>query len=120
MISVKHDKLKISKISEELLNYLLSHGSNDISINIKEGNEFYKVEVISRNTNITKEELEKIRGKLTIEKHEEIEEYYWCLAGESDVDTELSLVGMMVDRADVIYNENGVLEIVLYRNKNDK
>lgn len=116
---MKHDKLKISRISEELLNYLLLHGSDDISINVKQESEFNKIKVVSRNINITKEELERIKKKLTIEKHEEIEEYYWCLAGESDVDTELSLVGMMVDKAEVIYDENGTLEIVLYRNKND-
>ena len=45
-----------------------------------------------------------------------MEEYYWELAGESDVDTELTLVGMMTDNAEINISED-MIEVVLYRYK---
>ena len=45
-----------------------------------------------------------------------MEEYYWNLTGESDVDCELSLIGVMTDYVKVNL-KNNILKIELYRNK---
>ena len=47
-----------------------------------------------------------------------MEEELWSLAGSVDYDTELSLVGMMTDEADVRHEEEtGIVEIELLRKK---
>ena len=45
-----------------------------------------------------------------------MEEYYWALVGDCDVANELSLVGMMVDEAEV-QHEGSEIKISLYRYK---
>jgi hypothetical protein len=45
-----------------------------------------------------------------------MEEFYWELTGESDHDSELSIVGMMIDKVEFIH-ENESLKIILYRYK---
>lgn len=113
---MKHDKLKISRMSEELINYLFSIGAGEISINIKEDDTKYIISAECKKVILSEEESKRIKRIFKIEKSEEMEEYYWCLAGESDVDTELSLLSMMADKSSIAYDDE-VLSIVLYRNK---
>lgn len=113
---MKHDKLKISRMVEELINYLFSIGAEEISIEIKEDDKNYMISAKCKKLMLSDEELKRIKKIFKIEKNEEMEEYYWCLAGESDVDTELSLLSMMVDESSISYKE-GILSIALYRNK---
>ena len=45
-----------------------------------------------------------------------MEEYYWELSGNYDMDTELTLVGMMTDDAKVYYdNEKVTIFLVRYK-----
>jgi len=48
-------------------------------------------------------------------RRHDIEEYYWELTGDDDLDTELSLVGMMVDDVVIDYKNNKDLIINLKR-----
>ena len=50
------------------------------------------------------------------EKSEEMEEFFWELAGESDVDTEITIVGMMCDEKKLSITDDRI-EIKLKRYK---
>jgi len=114
---MKHNKQKISKIVDELMNFCFSVGASDISVNVKENDAYFKIYLKANYSQSCREKVNEINKLLKCSKNEEMEEYYWYLAGESDVDTELSLVGMMADKCKINFLENDYLEITLYREK---
>jgi hypothetical protein len=57
-----------------------------------------------------------MRESLSIQRQHELEEYYWQLAGESDCDDELTLIGAMIDEA-TLELVDGNLHITLIRNR---
>ncbi|MGE4284850.1 MAG: hypothetical protein AB7G87_14250 [Clostridia bacterium] len=113
---MKHQKKRISNIVHELTMYLFSISATDIHINIQETEDEYKIHIKSNYCGEQDEKLDRLIKLLKCPKQEEVEEYYWELTGESEMGTELSLVGMMIDDAEIDINE-GYLEIILHRNK---
>ncbi|MCK4259686.1 MAG: hypothetical protein KAX49_11950 [Halanaerobiales bacterium] len=113
---MKHDKKRISKIIDELIMYCLSMDSTDIDVKLENREDYWKIQIKSNCNNIKEEKINRLIKCLNYPKQEEMEEYYWELTGECDVDTELSIVGMMTNKAEVNF-ANDILEIVLYRNK---
>ena len=63
---------------------------------------------------IREEELTELINILNTERQHEIEEYYWNLLSESEEDSELAIVGMMIDQAEVEYKDD-ILKIKLLR-----
>ena len=53
-------------------------------------------------------------SSLSTKRQHEIEEYYWNLPSDYDSESQLSIVGMMIDFAEVIY-DNNILTIKLSR-----
>ena len=91
-------------------------GATDISMELQEKDEYYKIYFKCNYTENNEEKIEKMVKYLKVDKQEEMEEYYWELAGDCDVDSELSLVGMMTDKADINISED-TIEVMLYRYK---
>ncbi len=113
---MRHVRRRISKMVDELINYMLSIEASDININISEIDNFY---VISLKSNFSEEKsnkIEKLVKALNSPKTEEIEEYYWELAGESETGTELYLLAMMVDKSE-IHIVGNTLDLKLYKSK---
>lgn len=113
---MKHNKLKISKIVDELTTFCFSVGATEIGIDIKETDEHFKIHLKS-NYNAPTEKINELVKLLKCKKQEAMEEYYWYLAGDSDVDSELTLVGMMTDKCKINFVEGEFIEITLYRDK---
>lgn len=113
---MKHNKKRISKIVDELVTYFFTMGATDMNINLKEKKDYYKIFLKSNYTTKDKAKIEKLIKYLKCDKQEEMEEYYWELTGDCDVDTELTLVGMMTDKAEINIEED-TIEVVLYRYK---
>lgn len=112
---MKHVKKRIAKIVDELTTYFFSMGATDININLKDEKEYYK---ISLKCNYTKDQgkIDKLIKYLKCAKQEEMEEYFWELAGDCDVDTELTLVGMMTDEAEIDINGNQIeVNLIKYK-----
>ena len=113
---MKHIKKRVCKIIDELITYFFVIGATNIDINLQEKEDHYKILLRGNYTTKDKSKIEKLVKYLKCDKQEEMEEYYWELAGESDVDTELTLVGMMTDNAEINISED-MIEVVLYRYK---
>ena len=113
---MKHYHKRITKIVDELINYLFSMGATDTSVNIKDIENHYKISFESNYEKGMDEKIDKLIKYLNCPRQEEMEEYYWELTGDCDVNTELSLVGMMVDEVEVSFVE-GKIQIVLHRYK---
>jgi uncharacterized tellurite resistance protein B-like protein len=113
---VKHIKKRIAKIVDELVTYFFSMGATDISINVKEEKGFFKIILATNYLKKDEEKINKLIKYLKCAKQEEMEEYYWELTGDSDVDEELILVGMMTDEAELDIEEDKI-EVKLIRYK---
>jgi len=113
---VKHEIKKVSKILDELITFCFLHGTNNMDISLENTKEHFKIKLVSDNIDCSDARVQKLNDLLNEPRHQEMEEHYWELTGESDHDTELCLVGMMVDKAIVEFNGSS-LSIVLYRNK---
>lgn len=114
---MKHEKIKVTRIIDELVNYFLNLGCIEIDINIKDYDRYYEISFMLNRKFITDYELCKLKKLLSIGKQEEMEEYYWSLAGDCDVDTELTIVGIMSDRVIIEEVDDNNIRIIIQREK---
>ena len=113
---MKHSRKRNNRIAEELILLAYRYGAKDINLNIKNRESTTIIIMEASEINIEKSKLELINKLLNVPRCSEMEEYYWNLTGESDVDCELSLIGVMTDYVKVNL-KNNILKIELYRNK---
>ncbi len=113
---MRHETKKICKIVDELTTLLLKDDTDEVDFKIKKDDKKTLIKIIDYNTRYSSDEVEYIRECLSVERQQEVEEYYWQLAGESDNDCELTLVGAMIDDVTITF-EKGNLYIDIVRNK---
>ncbi|NBI05484.1 hypothetical protein [Senegalia massiliensis] len=113
---MKHDIKKISKIIDELTTFCLIHGANNINMNVENSKEYFKISFYVDCLDYKDKRVSRLERLLNVPRQTEMEEFYWELTGESDHDSELSIVGMMIDKVEFIH-ENESLKIILYRYK---
>ena len=110
--------LKSIKLISELAAFVFKAGGNEFDVNFIEKDQTIKITIESNIKNLESRCpscLETLEA-LDTERQSEVEEYYWELAGESNTSQELSLVGMMIDKAEYSY-KNDLLKITVYRHK---
>lgn len=110
-------KFKIEKnikIINELITYFYKLGCSDVHIDLStdDGNSYFTI--LGEIESISPDELDSLVTILNTPRQHEIEHYYWNLGGECEFDSELSLVGMMINKAKVSYKEK-ILKIRLTR-----
>lgn len=112
-------KFKIEKnlkIVSELITFFHNHGSSDVNINLNSDDEHSYFNISGKVKPISEEELSSLINMLNSPRQHEIEQYYWNLGGESEYDSELILIGMMINTANVTYKDD-ILTIKLIRNE---
>ncbi len=107
---------KITKILSEMVTFAMLGEAEKVDVSIENNKDMYKVSINASNVNRTNESIENLRELLNAPRQRAAEEYYWELAGDNDTTTELALVGMMVDKAIVNYEDKNLL-IELHRRK---
>lgn len=110
-------KFKIEKnikIINELIAYFYKLGTTDVHIDLNSNDENSYFNICGKIANISKYELNALVDVLNTPRQREVENYYWNLGGECEFDTELTLVGMMINSAKVSYIDN-VLTISIIR-----
>lgn len=110
-------KFKIEKnikIINELIAYFYKFGTTDVHIDLNSDSKNSYFNIYGKIDNISKDELESLIYILNTPRQREVENYYWNLGGECEFDTELTLVGMMINSAKVTYIDN-VLTISIIR-----
>ena len=114
---MRNNKKRICRIVDELMTYLFTMGATEITASVREEENQFIIILRSNFTEFSEKEVKRLVRRLNIERQVEMEEYYWELTGESDIDTELTLVGMMTDKGEVRFLDNNTIEITLYRYK---
>ncbi|MGL4759974.1 MAG: hypothetical protein ACRCWG_00725 [Sarcina sp.] len=102
------------RILDELVTYYNKLGNTNVHIDMKEEDSKHYFLISGVVENISEDELLNLKVLLSTPRQHEIEEYYWQLGGEISFDCELTLVGMMIDEAQISYKEN-ILTIKVMR-----
>lgn len=112
---MKHINQRNIKIVDELMSFCYKHGAAKINISISTIDKVVTIMLSSNIKDLDNSVIENIQRLLNTPRCHEMEEYYWELPGDSDTDSELTLVGMMTDEAYINYFDCSELEIVLKR-----
>ncbi len=111
-----HEEKKVAKIVEELTMFFFAIGADTMESGIKrDGCQV----VITFEANYQEEYEHKIASLekyMNEPKNEGIEDIYWELAGSGDPGetSQLLLIGMMIDRAEIVHGEKKV-KLTLYK-----
>lgn len=111
---MRHEVKKISRIVDELVTFFLKRDSKDLEIGIRRLEDRTVMRLVVRDCELEPGLADQLSEVLNIQRQYEVEEYYWQLAGENDCESEISLVGTMVDFA-VVETDNGNLIMELTR-----
>lgn len=106
---------KSIKLVSELTAFFFKAGAKEMDINIKDEEKEVVISIKAKIKDLTQDKLN-ILNDLNTPRQSQVEEYYWELAGENDQYQELTLVGMMIDQAEINY-EDDILEVAVYRHK---
>jgi hypothetical protein len=111
-----NEKQRIAKIINEMTLFFYSMGATNISTNIRTEDDETVITLESDFKGDQKKNIEKLVKCMKIPKQEGMEEYFWGLTGECNIDTELSVVGMMTDRTEMEIKGDQI-RMILYRKK---
>ncbi len=115
---MRHENKKIGKIVDEMVTFFCAYGAQKIDVSITRDSEridlYFVVDKLNENEKIVK----MFEEVINYPRAEDFDEVYWNLAGESDHDTELSLIAYMID--DVKFaHKGGAFEVTLTRYLDD-
>ncbi len=106
---------KSMRIINDIVSYCYYEGAEAFDIRLCHGKgEATGMEVSCLLPGLESEQVDEIRRVLQVPRQHEVEQDYWELTGETEFGGELSLAGVMSDRAEVRY-ENGRLVIAVFR-----
>lgn len=112
---MKHTDQRNIKIIDELMSFSSKLGANKYQIEVEKIDKETEIKFKAYIKHMDDKMLSSISKLLSTPRSHEMEEYYWNLQGEGDIDSELALVGMMTDDAKIDYVEGEYLEIELKR-----
>ncbi len=113
---MKHEIKKICKIVDEIVTFLLTDDTDMVDFKINRLADKTIINITDYNTRYTEKEVDELIECLNVQRQMEVEEYYWQLVGECDNDSELAIIGAMVDSAIIELRDNN-LYMELIRNK---
>ena len=115
-----HNRKKIAKIVEELTMFFFSVGADKIESCLEKEKFQYIIRFKANYDPEYRNNLESLDKYLNKPKNEAMEDIYWELEGSGDPgeSSQLLLIGMMIDRAEIVINEDEKrVEVVLYRKR---
>ncbi|SHI13346.1 hypothetical protein SAMN02745196_03103 [Clostridium collagenovorans DSM 3089] len=113
---MKHLNQRTMKLVNELMSFCYKYGSTNLEIKVNTTTEETTINLKAFGISISDKVLESSNELLSAPRCHEMEEYYWNLSGDNDLDTELTLVGMMIDDYSINYNKDErVLEFNIKR-----
>lgn len=111
-----HERKKVAKIVEELTIFFFSMGATKMNSGIEYDGSHAKITFSSDFKPENLQQVAELEKYFNEPKNAGMEDIYWELAGSGDPGepAQLLLLGMMIDRAEVVLKENFV-ELVLYK-----
>lgn len=94
-----HNKEKISKIISSLIHYFLDLGYKDISFDISYNS---CSEILLRIDKLDDNIKNTLLNEIGKEREMQEEEYAWELLGEDNSDSELEILGVLIDKIEIV------------------
>lgn len=99
------DAVVSKRITNSVLNYMIEHGVEDITIRLKVKDD--KIIIIAEgNTEKKPNDIDELNSLINQKRISTLEEYYSTLLGYSDNVNDIDLLGSMVDEGCINYNDN--------------
>lgn len=98
-----HEFEKNIRIMSDLMSYCYRLGAMDYHVDMERIDDEYRCRIRCTLPGMREENVRELDVELNRPRQKEIEQNFWGLSGEAVTDAELTLVGMMVDRAVVTY-----------------
>ena len=113
---MKHEEKKVAKIIEELTMFFFTVGADEIETKITRNDHTDIIWISANYDEEYKDELAYLDEYLNKEKNEGLEDIYWELAGSGDPgeSSQLLLIGMMIDKAEIQITDSRV-EVKMYK-----
>lgn len=107
---MSHNEKKLANIIEELTMFFFSIGATDIRSGIHVENQSAEIDFTADYQREYSDRLDSLEKYFNEPKNEALEDFYWELTGTGDPgeSSQLLMVGMMIDRAEVEIGEKQV------------
>ncbi len=109
------EKRITSKIIRELSLFFMFHGLQDFTITTRIKEDL--TELITRTPRLNDEAITKIKSRIDQERKLEIETYGWELVGDFDSESELEIVGHLIDDFTIVQNDDSTTITFFRRNQ---
>lgn len=111
-----HEEKKVAKIVEELTVFFFAIGADTINSGIRRKGNQVQITFDANYSKEYEERLSSLEKYLNEPKNDCIEDIYWELAGSGDPGetSQLLLLGMMLDKAEIRF-ENNLVHLKLYK-----
>ncbi len=117
---MKHEVKKICKIVDEMTTLLLQDDTDQVDLRINKLKDRTIISMVDYNTNFDKERVDSWLDFFNVQRQHELEEYYWQLLSQCDNDSELTIIGAMVDKATIELKDNNMyIELVRINSKEE-
>lgn len=103
---MKHRIEKNLKILDELVVFCSKQGGKDIDVHLSFKRDVSEFHVCTKIEKMPMPALDALKSDLKAERQHEVEENYWMLGGDSELEGEsqMFLVGIMIDEASIHYD----------------
>jgi hypothetical protein len=105
---------KCTLIANELITYCHLRGADEYHLDFKVTKAATVFIIKATPTHMSDDEMKLLEAKLNTPRRREVEQEFWDIMGESEIDCQLTLVGMLCDGATIGY-DNGELTIIIRR-----
>lgn len=109
------EKRKINLIINELVTFFIKNNATQINIKINNLEAHTEIQVFGNCSQIKEKEIQQLKKKLSSPRLIENENLYWKLVGDIHSEDELYLLGTMVDKSRVDYDNAIGLKITINR-----
>ena len=116
---MRHERLVISRIVSELMNFFFSMGAHDFQTHVIRNDEGHEIRIISDYSGNPGGKLREMTRLLRMPRAREMEQYSWSLSGDISTGQEIYLVGILTDEVAVEHDEQAErVRIALFRKWN--
>lgn len=113
---MSYKREKLMKIMNEIVNFCMKINMKDFTVDYSSHGTITKMSVEGYCENPPIEKLKRLEQILNRPRQEELEELYWSLMGDPHEKDDLEMIGVMVDRGKVEWEDN-IVKISIYREK---
>ena len=102
---MKYERLVVSRIVSEMMNFFFSMGAGDFTAQVVRSDEKFEITIETDYAGNQSSKIREMTRLLRMPRAEETEEYFWSLSGEISTGQEIYLVGIMTDHVSVEHDE---------------